>query len=138
MFENIFEISIALVAGLFLGLLISWLYWSPKVREREDHIDNLETSLKETVKELNDQTQVQKANQERFDSETRKKEEEITYGMLIDGFQSINGIPDDFYSAEDPADRARLWDAYGSSRNTKGGCADNCGWCSSCDPEYKD
>lgn len=38
-----------------------------------------------------------------------KNREEITYGMLCDGFQSIEGIPDDFYSAEDPADRAELW-----------------------------
>ena len=35
-----------------------------------------------------------------------KREDEITYGMLNDGFQSLGGIPDNFYSAEDPADRA--------------------------------
>ncbi len=41
-----------------------------------------------------------------------KREEEITYGMLCDGFRSLSGIPDDFYSAEDPEDRARLWSQY--------------------------
>ncbi|MBS3147111.1 hypothetical protein J4471_05460 [Candidatus Woesearchaeota archaeon] len=35
---------------------------------------------------------------------------EITWGMLCDGYRSIVGIPDDFYSAEDPADRVTLWD----------------------------
>lgn len=40
---------------------------------------------------------------------TGRKREEVTYGMLGDGFQSIGGIPDDFYSAEDPADRVKLW-----------------------------
>jgi len=38
-----------------------------------------------------------------------KRLEQITYGMLGDGFSSIPGIPDEFYSAEDPKDRARLW-----------------------------
>ena len=41
-----------------------------------------------------------------------KKPEEITYGMLCEGFQSLSGIPDDFYSAEDPADRKRLWENH--------------------------
>ena len=40
--------------------------------------------------------------------EKGKKSEEITQGMFCDGFQSISGIPDDFCSAEDPEDRARL------------------------------
>jgi hypothetical protein len=39
-----------------------------------------------------------------------KQPEQITYGMLNNGFQSISGIPDDFCSAEDPADRERLWE----------------------------
>ena len=38
-----------------------------------------------------------------------KKPHEITCGMLSEGFQSLAGIPDDFCSAEDPADRIRLW-----------------------------
>jgi len=41
-----------------------------------------------------------------------KKREELTYGMLCDGFQSVAGIPDEFYSAEDPADRVMLWQNY--------------------------
>lgn len=41
--------------------------------------------------------------------EKGKSEREITYGMLCDGFQSTHGIPDSFYSAEDPADRAKLY-----------------------------
>lgn len=52
--------------------------------------------------------------QERIDGwkERGKREDEITYGMLCDGFQSLRGIPDEFYSAEDPADRVRLWEGY--------------------------
>ena len=38
-----------------------------------------------------------------------KSREQVSYGMLNDGFQSLSGIPDDFCSAEDPADRARLY-----------------------------
>lgn len=48
-----------------------------------------------------------------------KQPTEITYGMLCDGFQSLSGIPDDFYSAEDPADRVRLWNQHRpQTRNT--------------------
>ena len=38
-----------------------------------------------------------------------KRPEEVTYGMLEEGFRSLSGIPDNFYSAEDPKDRAALW-----------------------------
>lgn len=57
-----------------------------------------------------------------------KEESEITYGMLAGDFQSIAGIPDDFYSAEDPADRIRLRDNYQKSqrrRDLSGIYADN-------------
>ena len=77
MFENIYEVSISLAGGLFLGILISWLYWSPKVREREDHIENLETSLMEKVEDLNARAREQETNLERLNSELRQKEEEI-------------------------------------------------------------
>ena len=40
---------------------------------------------------------------------TKTLEEEVTWGMLCEGFQSLDGVPDSFYSAEDPADRQRLW-----------------------------
>jgi len=77
MFENIYEVSISLAAGLFLGILISWLYWSPKVREREDHIENLETSLMKKVEDLNEQARGQKANLERLNSELSQRNEVI-------------------------------------------------------------
>lgn len=55
-----------------------------------------------------------KTLQERIDAwkEHGKRDDEITYGMLGDGFRSIAGMPDDFYSAEDPADRSELWHKY--------------------------
>jgi len=77
MFENIYEVSISLATGLFLGILISWLYWSPKVREREDHIENLETSLMKKVEDLNEQARGQKANLERLNSELSQRNEVI-------------------------------------------------------------
>ncbi len=77
MFENIYEVSISLAGGLFLGILISWLYWSPKVREREDHIENLETSLMDKVEDLNEQTRVQKAYLERLNSDLSQRKEVI-------------------------------------------------------------
>lgn len=68
--------------------------------------------------------------------ESGKRENEISYGMLCDGFQSIRGIPDDFYSAEDPADRVKFWERY-QLENTEeykieqwrreGKCC-HCGW----------
>ncbi|MSR86028.1 hypothetical protein EXS74_01375 [Candidatus Woesearchaeota archaeon] len=36
-------------------------------------------------------------------------EKNMTWGMIYEGFQSLEGIPDNFYSAEDPEDRRRLW-----------------------------
>ena len=77
MFENIYEVSISLAAGLFLGIIISWSYWSPKVREREDHIENLETSLMKKVEDLNEQARGQKANLERLNSELSQRNEVI-------------------------------------------------------------
>jgi len=77
MFENIYEVSISLAAGLFLGILISWLYWSPKVKEREDNIEELETALIKKVEDLNARTQEQETNLERLNSQLRQKEEEI-------------------------------------------------------------
>lgn len=68
-----------------------------------------------------------------------KAPENITYGMLCEGFQSIGGIPDEFMSAEDPADRSRLWkerkQEYKSNYKSRCGCG---GSCSSCDPMYTD
>ena len=77
MFENIYEVSISLAAGLFLGILISWFYWSPKVREREDHIEDLETSLMKKVEDLNKQALVKKANLDRLNSELSQRKKVI-------------------------------------------------------------
>ena len=72
-----------------------------------------------------------------------KTPENITYGMLCEGFESLGGIPDEFMSAEDPADRVTLWnERQGENeierRSTyKSRCS--CGGsCSSCDPTYTD
>lgn len=77
MFENIYEVSISLAAGLFLGILISWLYWSRKVREREDYIEDLETSLMKKVEDLNEQARDQKADLERLNGELSQGKEVI-------------------------------------------------------------
>ena len=77
MFENIYEASISLVAGLLLGILTSWLYWRQKIRERETHIEELETTLIEKVEDLNTRTQEQDTNLERLNSQLSQKEEEI-------------------------------------------------------------
>ena len=45
MFENVFEVVILLVTGLFAGILISWLYWRGQISEREDRIGELEASV---------------------------------------------------------------------------------------------
>ncbi|MFH1711111.1 MAG: hypothetical protein ABH840_02250 [Nanoarchaeota archaeon] len=37
---------------------------------------------------------------------------EATWGMISGDFRSLSGIPDNFYSAEDPRDRERLWEEY--------------------------
>lgn len=66
MFENIYEVSISLAAGLILGVLISWLYWSRIVRKREDYIEDLETSLMKKVEDLNEQARGRTADLERL------------------------------------------------------------------------
>jgi len=76
MFENIYETSISLAAGLLLGILISWLYWRQKIRERETHIEELETTLMEKVEDLNARAQEQETKLERLNSELRQKKEE--------------------------------------------------------------
>lgn len=45
MFENVFEVVILLVTGLFAGILISWFYWRGQISEREDRIEDLEASM---------------------------------------------------------------------------------------------
>ena len=77
MFENIYEASIALAAGLLLGILISWLYWRQKIRERETHIEELETTLIEKVEDLNTRAQEQDTNLETLNSQLSQKEEQI-------------------------------------------------------------
>jgi predicted flap endonuclease-1-like 5' DNA nuclease len=77
MIENIYEASISLAAGLLLGILISWLYWRQKIRERETHIEELETDLIEKVENLNARAQEQGTNLERLNSESKQKEEQI-------------------------------------------------------------
>ncbi len=62
--------------------------------------------------------------------------ERTTWGMRQEGFQSIGGIPDEFYSAEDSSDRVALWNSYQRSKSRTSECG--CGDCSLCDPTYKD
>jgi len=77
MFENIYEASISLAAGLLLGILTSWLYWRQKIRERETHIEELETTLIEKVEDLNTRAQEQDTNLETLNSQLSQKEEQI-------------------------------------------------------------
>jgi predicted flap endonuclease-1-like 5' DNA nuclease len=44
MFDDIVEIIILLVAGLWSGILISWLYWRVRINNLEDIIGNLRTT----------------------------------------------------------------------------------------------
>jgi predicted flap endonuclease-1-like 5' DNA nuclease len=44
MFDDIGEIIILLVAGLWSGILISWLYWRVRINNLEDIIGNLHTT----------------------------------------------------------------------------------------------
>ena len=89
MFENIYEVSISLAAGLFLGVLISWLYWSRKVREREDYIEDLETSLMKKVEDLNEQARDQKADLERLNGELSQGKEIVD--NLNANLERLNG-----------------------------------------------
>ena len=53
--------------------------------------------------------------EEYTDKNSRPK---ITYGMMLEGFRSLPGVPDDFYSAEDPADRIKLWEEHLKNQET--------------------
>ncbi len=43
----------------------------------------------------------------------------VTWGMRLEGFRSLSGIPDEFYSAEDPADRKELWEEHLRKQNMR-------------------
>lgn len=45
MFENMIDVALYAVVGLFLGILISIFYWRRQVGAREDYIEELETSM---------------------------------------------------------------------------------------------
>ena len=77
MFENIYEASISLAAGLLLGVLISWFYLRQKIRERDEYIEDLETSLMEKVEDLNARVREQETNLERLNSELSQREKVI-------------------------------------------------------------
>ncbi len=42
----------------------------------------------------------------------RVRRGEANWGMIAGDFRSLQGIPDDFCSAEDPKDRVSLWNDY--------------------------
>jgi chromosome segregation ATPase len=44
MFDNIFEIIILLVVGLWSGIILSWLYWRVRISDLEQIIGNLHSS----------------------------------------------------------------------------------------------
>lgn len=77
MFENIYESSISLAAGLLLGVFISWFYLRHKIRERDEYIEDLETSLIEKVEDLNARVRKQETNLERLNSELSQREKVI-------------------------------------------------------------
>ena len=54
MLENIIDVTMGLLLGLFLGMLVSLLYWRRRVRVREGHIINLKTSMKTKDSEMQD------------------------------------------------------------------------------------
>jgi predicted flap endonuclease-1-like 5' DNA nuclease len=77
MFENIYEALISLAAGLLLGALISWFYLRQKIRERDEYIEDLETSVMEKVENLNARVREQETNLERLNSELSQREKVI-------------------------------------------------------------
>jgi len=69
MFESTLYLAILRDIVLFLGIVISWIYWRRRNREREAHIKDLETSL--TGKDTN-----------MNDFENRLQEQETELGSL--------------------------------------------------------
>lgn len=83
MFEDMFEVAILLVAGLLVGVLISWLYWRGQVSEREDYIEDLESSVEGKDADLND-----------FEKRLQEKEAELVSlnTQLSQGEETIRGL----------------------------------------------
>jgi predicted flap endonuclease-1-like 5' DNA nuclease len=80
MFENVFEVTILLVTGLFVGILISWLYWRGQISEREDQIEDLEASVEGKDGDLKNSERRLKENKsviENLSAELRQLEETI-------------------------------------------------------------
>jgi predicted flap endonuclease-1-like 5' DNA nuclease len=81
MFENMSEVTILLVVGLFCGVLISWLYWRGQVSKREGFIEDLETSLKGNDDDLRDfqkHLQEQEAKIESLSTQLSQRDETIS------------------------------------------------------------
>ena len=60
-----------------MGALISWFYLTQKIRERDEYIEDLETSLMEKVEDLNARVREQETNLERLNSELSQREKVI-------------------------------------------------------------
>lgn len=60
-----------------MGVLISWFYLRQKIRERDEYIEDLETSLIEKVEDLNARVREQENNRERLNSELSQREKVI-------------------------------------------------------------
>ena len=80
MFENMFEVAIYAVVGLILGVLISWFYWRRQVGDREDYIEELETSIEgkdSDIKDFQKRVKGQETELEGLGAQLSQREETV-------------------------------------------------------------
>jgi predicted flap endonuclease-1-like 5' DNA nuclease len=101
MFDDIGEIIILLVAGLWSGILISWLYWRVRINNLEDIIGNLRTTTDAKdvdVSELKTLLHEQETKVNVLQDQMQQKEEVNLNLMSKNVFQekSINDLKKDY------------------------------------------
>ena len=80
MFDNIVEVIICLVTGLWSGILVSWLYWRVRINDLEVIIGDLQSSKDEkdvSLTELKTLLQEQEIIIKVLNDQMREKEETI-------------------------------------------------------------
>ena len=75
MFDDMTEVLVLLALGLFIGVIISWFYWSRQVGRREEKLEELEnlnnekdTELKKLISDLADLRETLEARENTIES----------------------------------------------------------------------
>ena len=106
MLDNINETLILLIIGLWIGILISWLYTRMRTREQEHSIENLQVAIADkevNLKDLQKKHRVREAHLEAQQDQINAKEENIRVftAQIIEQEQSIKKLNEEISKRKD-------------------------------------